>query len=69
MVISTAENNLEEIVPDVTEGRGAYACLDVVGGEQCQCLMRCLREGGTLHLYGELLYLHFGKLLVINGIM
>ena len=58
VVISTAEDNLEEVVADVTEGRGAYACLDVVGGEQCQSLMHCLRVGGTLHLYGERLHPH-----------
>ena len=48
------EDYVEEAVAGVTSGRGAYACLDAVGGDQCQSLMHCLRTEGTLHLYGEL---------------
>lgn len=37
-----------------TEGRGAYAAIDAVGGETTKQLSLALRDGGTVYVYGAL---------------
>ncbi len=36
----------------VTGGRGAYAALDCLGGDQTQQVAAAVRQGGTVVLYG-----------------
>ena len=53
VVVCPAVEDLEGAVALSTHGKGVYACLDAVGGEQCETLLRNLRVGGTLIIYSE----------------
>lgn len=53
-VIVTSEEDLVERVKEITGGKGAYATLECVGGENTQKLAQATRAGGTMIIYGAM---------------
>jgi NADPH:quinone reductase-like Zn-dependent oxidoreductase len=64
---ATGDGDVVERIKELTDGRGAAAALDAVGGETGALALRALRPGGTLLVYGMLgsepLPLHNGEML------
>jgi len=53
-VINSSEEDVEERVQAITGGKGAHSALDPIGGTFTQVLLKGLRPGGTVLLYGAL---------------
>ena len=53
VVIATDAEQLGSVVSSATQGKGAFAAVDCVGGELTGKMLTSVREGGTLIAYGE----------------
>ena len=53
VVIATDAEHLGTVVCSVTQGKGAFAAVDCVGGELTGEMLSSVKEGGTLLVYGE----------------
>eukprot|EP00891_Asterochloris_glomerata_P007394 jgi/Astpho2/7394/Aster-x0316 len=50
-VVVVTEEDLPKRVAEITQGRGAYAVINPIGGEVNIPLTKSLRDGGTLYIY------------------
>lgn len=55
VIVSQGEgDSIQEQVQTITDGRGAYAGVDAVGGELAGKLLAAVRPQGTLLVYGAM---------------
>lgn len=54
MVIDSRTENVLQRVSEVTQGQGAYAAFDAIGGTASQQILSAVRDEGTMVVYGVL---------------
>lgn len=65
-VINTKEEKLHRKVLEITNGKGVPCCMDAVGGDLADEILKCLSYGGLMLAYGML---SLKESVISNGLM